>query len=144
MAASAQFTSVPAVGIARLTGASNLNTARDGSGTEGTTITQLIVAASTHTRIDRIIITASGTANATTGGIIRIFIKDGTGNKRLWREYPVTAVTPTASVAGFTNFTTSLIDGGLILKSGYSLWVTSHILDSAGNQFDIIALGGDF
>jgi hypothetical protein len=32
----------------------------------------------------------------------------------------------------------------LILPSGHSLWASSNFSDTAGNQFDIIAIGGDF
>ena len=145
MAVTAQFSNTPNVGRVRIAGTGALNTARDGSGTEGTTIFLAFTAGASGSRIDRVIVNAAGTLAATTAGMVRFFISgsDGT-NKRLWREWAVTAVTPSASAVGYTNYTTSKIDGGLALKSGEKLWVTSHIADAAGNQFDIIIEGGDF
>ena len=96
-------------------------------------------------RVDRFIANAAGTLAATTAGMIRVFISSAAGaNKRLWREWQVTASTPSANALGYTNYTTSKIDGGLALKAGEQLWVTSHFSDTAGNQFDIIVEGGDF
>ena len=146
MAVTANFSKIPNIGRARISGNLAPNTARDGSGTEGTDIFNCFTAGSGDgSRIDRVIINAAGTLAATTAGMIRFFISESSGaNKRLWREWAVTAVTPSASAIGYTNYTTSLIDGGLKLKAGEKLWCTSHIADTAGNQFDIIIEGGDF
>lgn len=143
MSATAQFTAVPNVGRVRISGASAINTNRDGTGTEGTNIFQLFTAGANGSRIDKIIVRAAGTVAVTTAGMIRIFISDGT-NKRLYNEIPVTAVTPSASAVGFNNNSTSSIDGGLIIPSGFSIWVTSEKAGTTGDQFDVIALGGNF
>ena len=145
MAVTANFALTPNVGKARISGVGAANTARDGSGVEGSTIFLAFTAGVSGARIDRFIANAAGTLAATTAGIIRVFISDAGGlNKRLWREWQVTAATPSASALGYTNYTTSKIDGGLALKGGEQIWVTSHFADSSGNQFDIIIEGGDF
>lgn len=145
MAVTANFALTPNIGRARITGAAAGNVARDGSGVEGSTIFLAFTAGVNGSIIDRFIVNAAGTLVATTAGMIRVFHSPGEGaNKRLWREWAVTTATPSASVAGYTNYTTSKIDGGLALKAGEQLWVSSHIVDVAGNQFDVIVEGGDF
>ena len=145
MAVTANFAQTPNLGRARISGVGAVNTARDGSGVEGTTIFLAFTAGANGSRVDRFIAIAAGTLAATTAGMIRVFISSAGGvNKRLWREWQVTAVTPSASALGYTNYTTSKIDGGLALKAGEQIWVTSHFADAAGNQFDIIVEGGDF
>ena len=145
MAVTANFALIPNVGRARISGVGAANTARDGSGVEGSTIFLAFTAGANGARIDRVIANAAGTLAATSAGMIRVFISEASGlNKRLWREWQVTASTPSASALGYTNYTTSKIDGGLALNAGEQLWVTSHFADTAGNQFDIIVEGGDF
>lgn len=145
MAVTAQFANTPNVGRTRISGVAAANTARDGSGTEGTNIFLLFTAGVNGARVDRIIYTAAGTLVANTAGCLRVFISAAAGsNKRLWREYPISATTPSVSAVGANNFNTSTIDGGLALGAREQLWVTSHIADSAGNQFDVVAQGGDF
>ena len=145
MATTANFALIPNIGRARISGTGALNTSRDGSGTDGTTIFLAFTAGVNGSRVDRVIINAAGTLAATTAGMVRVFHSTGGGlNKRLWREWQITAATPSASAVGYSNYTTSKIDGGLALKAGEQLWVTSHIADAAGNQFDIVIEGGDF
>ena len=145
MALTANFALTPNVGRARISGTGAANTARDGSGVEGSNIFLAFTAGANGARIDRVIANAAGTLAATSAGMIRVFISQASGlNKRLWREWQVTASTPSASALGYTNYTTSKIDGGLALKAGEQIWVTSHFSDTAGNQFDIIVEGGDF
>ena len=145
MAVTANFALTPNVGRARISGAGTANTARNGSGVEGTTIFLAFTAGENGARVDRFIANAAGTLAPTTAGMIRVFISDAEGvNKRLWREWQVTASTPSASALGYTNYATSKIDGGLALNAGEQIWVTSHFADTAGNQFDIIVEGGDF
>lgn len=145
MAVTANFALVPNVGRVKISGVAASNTSRTGSGTEGTNIFNVFTAGTNGSRIDRIIATAAGTLNVTTAGLIRFFISGPAGtDKTFYREWAVTAVTPSASAAGWTNYTTSKIDGGLCLKSGEKLWVSVHTVDGAGNQFDIVVEGGDF
>ena len=143
MAVTAQFSDTPKIGNALITGTSAINTARDGSGTEGTNIFQCFAAGTNGSRIDRVIVSASGTLNATTAGMVRFYISNGT-TKMLWREWAVTAVTPSNSAVGYTNLTTSKIDEGLVLPTGYSLWVSASVVDALGNQFAVTVQGGDF
>lgn len=145
MSTTAQFAAVPNIGRARISGVAAANTNREGTGTEGTNIFLLFTAGASGSRVDRIIYSACGTLVANTAGCIRVFISAAGGaNKRLWREYPIATTTPSASAAGANNYSASTIDGGLSLAAGEQLWVTSHIADAAGNQFDIIAQGGNF
>lgn len=143
MSVTAQFSATPKIGMARITGTGAANTARDGSGTEATNIFNVFSAGASGSRIDKVHVTACGTLAANTAGMLRLFISDGT-NKRLYREITLAATTPSASAVGVNNFSSAAIDLGLILPDGHSLWATSHFADAAGNQFDVIASGGDF
>lgn len=113
MSASACFFSTPRTAVAQVTTA---NTARDGSGTPVTVIT----GAATGTRVDDIEIAAVG---ATTAGVIRLFLHDGS-DARLLREILVTAITPSTTTAIWSHRITDL---GLILASAsWSLRATTH------------------
>jgi hypothetical protein len=89
---------------------STANTNRDGTGT----IVTVFTAGASGSRIDDIVVTATGT---TTAGMVRLFLNDGT-NTRLWAEIPVTAVTPSGTVQAFTS---SMLNQALILPNGWSL-----------------------
>ena len=143
MAVTAQFSATPKIGMVRISGVAAANTARDGSGTEGTNIFQILTAGVNGTRVDKIHVTAAGSLSANTVGMIRVFISDGV-NKRIWRDITIASATASASVAGANNFAAAKIDEGLVLQAGHSIWVTSHYSDAAGNQYDVIATGGDF
>lgn len=87
MAAGPNFVATPRVWAGRITAA---NTARDGTGT----IVDVVPTHATASRkIERIEITAEVT---TTVGLVILHIHDGVG-WRIWREVPVTAVTPNAT-----------------------------------------------
>lgn len=100
------------------------NTARDGTGTLGT----LITAAANGTRVDDIYISATAT---TTAGVIRLFISDGTNN-RLISEILVTAVTPSTTVS---TWSTTLVNLGIVLQTGYLLKVSTNNAES----FNVVA-----
>jgi hypothetical protein len=121
------FTITPKVGMVQVSVA---NTNRDGTGTLGTVIT----GATNGTRINRIDIVAIVT---TTAGMVRLFISDGT-NHRLWKEVPVTAITPSATVAAFSG--SVVPTEPLILPSGYSLRASTHNAET----FNVIAHAGDY
>ena len=126
------FTITPRAGMVRI---STANTGRDGSGTTGDVIT----GATSGTRVDRVVITATGT---TTAGMVRLFIYDGSANTRAWRETVVTAITVAASTAAFTA-TISAPDAQsplLVLPNGYVLRASTHNAET----FDVIAHGGDY
>lgn len=133
MAADPAFATTPKIGIAVVSAA---NTARDGSGTIATVFT----AGSSGSVIHRIVIRATVT---TTGGMVRLFIHDGS-NARLWRESVVSAVTVGAATEGFSeemNLSGAASDGDppLVLPTGYSLRASTHNAES----FNVIAEGGD-
>lgn len=120
------FASTPATALVQIATA---NTARDGTGTIGT----LITAPSAGTRVDDIVICATGT---TTAGVVRMFVHDGT-NYRLLQEYLVPAVTPSTTVAAWS---TKLSNLGIVLKSGWSLRFSTHNAET----FNVVMTrGGD-
>lgn len=107
MATTANYANTPRAAVAQV---STANTARDGTGTIATVFT----AGSSGSRVDDIVIIATGT---TTAGMVRLFLHDGT-NARLWQEVPVSAVTVSATVPAWT---TSLLNQALVLPNGWSL-----------------------
>ena len=126
MGAVANYAATPRAALGQV---STANTARDGTGTLATVFT----AGASGSRIVDIVITATGT---TTAGMVRLFVHDGT-NARLWQEVPVTAVTPSGTVAAFTS---SLLNQALILPNGWSLRASTHnaetfnvLVDRAGD-----------
>jgi hypothetical protein len=112
MATSAQYAATPATAIAQVSVA---NTNRDGAGT----IVDVLTAGANGTRVDDISITATG---ATTAGVVRLFLYDGT-NTSLWKEILVTAVTPSTSIAVWSAILPEL---ALVLKSGWKLRAATH------------------
>lgn len=128
MAATANFSSTPRTAVAQATAA---NTARDGTGTIATVITGVAAG----TRIDDIEITAT---TATTAGVVRLWLHDGT-NARLWREILVQAITPSTSIAVWNS---RLTDLGLILQSAsWSLRASTHNAET----FNVaVTRAGDF
>jgi hypothetical protein len=127
MAASPAYTATPRTERAAISAA---NTNRDGTGT----IVNLFTAGANGSRVERITICATGT---TTAGMIRFYLYDGT-NTDLWREIPVTAITPSATVAAFYFQLGGL--GFILNSSTKSLRVSTHNAES----FRVIAEGGDF
>jgi len=89
---------------------STANSNLDGTGTLAT----LYTAPSGGCRIEQINIKATGT---TTSGMIRIFKDDGTNKFLVWEE-PVSAATPSATVAAFS---TSIRLPNLFLQNGTTL-----------------------
>ncbi len=106
------------------------NTNRDGTGT----IVTVLTAGSSGTRIDDINVVATGT---TTAGMVRFYVHDGT-TARLYREVPVTAITPSDTVPAFASALTNL---ALVLQSGHSLRAST----AKAETFQIIVTrAGDF
>ncbi len=118
------------LGSARISAA---NTNRDGSGLP----TDVVVGEDNGTRIDRIVITALAT---TTAGMVRLFIDDGV-SIRAFKEVPVTAITPSASLAAFTAEIVRT-DGLPVvnLPAGWRLRATTH----AAESFDVVVMGGAY
>jgi hypothetical protein len=126
MAASPAYTAIPRTERAIL---STANTNRDGTGTT----VNLFTAGTNGSRVERITICATGT---TTSGMIRFYIFDGT-NTDLWREIPVTAISPNSTVPAYYMQLSGL---ALILSSGRSLRVSTNNAEN----FRVVAEGGDF
>lgn len=126
MSTTANYASTPRAAFGQV---STANTNRDGTGT----IATIFTAGASGSRIDDIVVIATGT---TTAGMVRLFLHDGT-NARLWVELPVTAATPSGTVQAFA---ASLLNQSLILPSGWSLRASTHnaetfnvIVDRAGD-----------
>lgn len=127
MSISSNYAATPKTAVAQV---STANTARDGTGT----IVTVFTAGTSGSRVDDITITATGT---TTAGMVRLFLHDGT-NARLWREVPVNAVTPSATVSPFSSLLGNL---ALVLQTGWSLRASTHNAET----FNILVTrAGDF
>ncbi len=120
------FTATPQSAMAQI---STANTNLDGTGA----IVTVLTAGAYGTRIFRIYIKAAG---ATTSGMVRLYIHDG-ANCRLWREYQVTAITPTASTP---TWETEVVFYDFSIPTGYSLRASTHNAEA----FNVIAIAGDF
>lgn len=126
MASFAQFASVVGREGAQI---STANTNRDGTGTIGTVLT----AGSNGTKITEVVATATGT---TTAGMIRLYLHDGT-NTRLFDEFAVAAVTPSASVPVWRG---AKVYANLNIPSGWSLRASTHNAET----FNIAVDAGDY
>jgi hypothetical protein len=128
MAAEPIFAATPKCAIGQVTAA---NTARDGTGT----IVTLLTAGSAGAKIERVQIMGVGTV---TGGMVRLFIStDGGTTKRLWKERPVTATTPSATVPGWLD-DFKVPDG--LLPNGALIYASTHNAET----FNVFAFYGDF
>jgi hypothetical protein len=127
MATSPVFAVTPRIGIAEVSVA---NANRDG--TTGT-YADVIVGASTGTRIAEIVIQASVT---TTAGMVRLFITNGV-TTRMFDEVTVAAATVSATVKGTRVSTTY---NNLILPdSSWKIIASTH----NANAINVFALGAD-
>lgn len=123
------FPLTPVIGAGQV---STANSTRDGTGTLATILT----GGTNGTRVQKITIKATVT---TTAGMIRLFIDDLT-NKRLWKEVLVTAITVSATVAGF-EYTLQLFgEDALHLPSGYILKASTEKAEA----INVIAEGGNY
>lgn len=132
MADKAQYAATPKIGIGQI---STANTNRDGTGT----IRTILTAGASGSRVDAIVVKATGT---TTAGTVRLFIHDGV-NARLLTELPVVAVTPSATLPAWEvqlNASTMSQLLPFALPTGYSLWASTEKAET----FNLIAFGGDF
>ena len=127
MAANPIFPDTPIAAVAQVTTA---ETALDGTGNVVTVWTP----GADGGRIEYIRVKA---LVATSSGMIRLFIHNGT-NSRLWHEIPVTAITPSASVESFE--AEVVPTRPLVLPTGYSLRASTEKTET----FNVFAHGGDF
>lgn len=126
MASAPGYAATPKLGHAQVATA---NTARDGTGTLGTVHT----AGASGGRVERIIIMGVGTV---TGGMVRLFVStDGGTTKRLLDERPVTATTPSATVAGWRD----VVHLALALPASALLYASTHNAET----FNVFAEAAD-
>lgn len=127
MATSPVFAVTPRIGM---TTVSVANTNRDG--TTGT-YEDVIIGASTGTRIAEIVIQATVT---TTAGLVRLFVTDGV-TTRMFDEVSVAAATPSATVKGVRLSTTY---NNLILPNqNWKIIASTH----NAHSINVFALGAD-
>lgn len=132
MATTPNFADIPLVGLGQISAA---NTNRDGTGT----IVTIATAGASGSRIEEIVVQAAVT---TTAGMVRLFLNDGT-NTRLWREVPVTAATPSGTVAAFRAMVRNDDRPDLpllLLPTGWSLSAATNNAET----FNVFAFGGSF
>ena len=129
MATTPAFASTPRAAFVNI---STGNTARTASGT--TSLTSLMVAGASGSRVDQIVVKATA---STTAGTIRLWLYSGSGNGTLIDEMPVSAVSPAATDPAFN---TSKTYNNLYVPAGYTLYVSTHNSES----FNVVAYGGDF
>lgn len=117
------YAASPVVGMCQI---STANTNLDGTGTIGTVVSVPAYANSQFSSVNGAQITAIviQAAGVTTAGMVRLFLFDGT-NTRLWRERPVTALTPGATVQAFSDVFVPP-EGPLSLPPGWSLKASTH------------------
>lgn len=136
MATDPQFVATPSTTLDLTnTRSSTANTNRDGTGT----INYIVKGGANGTRLERVIITATGT---TTAGMIRFFIQDAAAHIRLVFEVPVTAITPSGTIQAFS-YEWVRSDGQPIasLPKNWQLgWAPNN-----AEQFDVVPiLAGDY
>lgn len=133
MATTAQYAATPRIGSATLTTA-------DTSLTAPTTVSTILTAGASGTRIDYIDIQGVAT---TSSGLINLFVYDG-ANYILWAQVPVIAVTSSTTAPAFQATMSSNVNSNimpLILPTGYSLRATTSV---AQTGVRVTAQGGDF
>lgn len=136
MSTTANYAATPKNGSAQIATA---NTARDGTGTLGTVYT----AGASGSRIDSIVVQATGT---TTAGMIRFFTSIDAGTtKRLVYELPVLANTASATVPVWqytlTSQNASFMQNGLVLQASALLYAATNNAET----FNVIPVNaGDF
>ena len=140
MAAVAQFTNDP---VSAAVSISTANTNRDGStGTYGTAYTFRAAGATTGGKGGRIdFITIVGTGASTTAGMVRMFI-----GSTMVREIAVSALTPSATVKGYTIPTSEGADSngrlplGIVCAPGDVVKFSTHNAEA----FIVRVEGGEF
>ena len=133
MATSAQYASTPVFGSANLTTA-------DTSLTAPTTVSTILTAGASGTRIDYIDIQGVAT---TVAGLVNLFVYDGT-NYILWQQVPVQAVTSSTTAPAFAFALSSNGNANIMplnLPTGYSLRAAISV---AQTGLRITAYGGNF
>jgi hypothetical protein len=122
------------------TGMVNISTANsnlNGTGTLGTVITAGVAASGWKgCEIDSIVVQAT---SSTTAGMIRLYISDLLTFTRIFKEIPVSAMTPSSTAPGFT-YVEKFKGLGFMLKAGLSIVASTE----KGESFNIFAEGADW
>lgn len=126
MATQPAFATVPRIGSAQVSAA---NTNRDGTGT----IVTVITGVAAGTRISEVVVEATV---ATTAGMVRLYLFDGT-NTRLFDEIAIAAATPSASVR--TTRVSTVYTNLILPSSSWQLRASTHNAEA----MNVIALGAD-
>jgi hypothetical protein len=105
------------------------NTNRDGTGT----IVDCYDAGSLGTLITKVQMKAVGSTSA---GMLRMYLSDGT-NIRLYQEFPVASISPSASVSAFER--TFVPTDGIWLPTGWSLQFSTHNAET----YNVVVTGED-
>jgi hypothetical protein len=129
MATSPSFAATPRIGAAAV---STANTARDGTGT----IVTILSAASTGTKINEIVVKATGDP---ADSVVTLFLHDGS-SYFLFDEYDLG--NPAAASTTDTGYRVSTTYTNLVLPSGWSLRAAVTVALTSG-VLNVIALGGD-
>ena len=123
------YPKTPATGFGLLSAAV---TTRTVTGVTG--LTQVLAAGADGTRVDSIQIQATAT---TTAGMVRLWIYSGSGDAQLFDEVPISAVTPSGTVAAFS---LTRLYSTLVLPAGYSLYASTNNAEA----FTVRAFGGNY
>jgi hypothetical protein len=120
-------------------GAAQLNASVETSLTSPSTTVVIMPAGANGSKIEEIVIHATGAnlTTATAAGLVYIFLYDGT-NYHLYDTIPITAVTPSTTVAPFR---VSRTYTNLFVESGWSLRASQSV---SGNVLQVEAFGGDY
>lgn len=133
MATTAQYAATPRVASATLTTA-------DTSLTAPTTVSTILSAGSSGTRIDYIEVIGVAT---TTACLVNLFIYDGT-NYILWQQVPIIAVTSSTTAPTYAAYISSNANANIMpltLPTGYSLRAAVTVTQTGVR---VTAYGGDF
>jgi len=133
MATTAQYAATPKFGSATLTTA-------DTSLTAPSTVSTIVTAGASGTRIDYIEVIGVAT---TVASLVNLFVYDGT-NYILWQQIPVIAITTGTTTPSFAATISSNANANVMplnLPTGYSLRATTTVTQTGVR---VNAYGGDF
>lgn len=135
MAASPQFAATPKIGQVALAATADASLTNPVTSVSGAIVTGTTLG----TRVNRIQVVATAT---TAAGIVRLFLHNGSAFIGLIAEVPVTAITPSATVAAFSSTLSDQINTDILpitLPSGFSIRATT----SVAQTFSVMIHGAD-
>lgn len=107
----------------------------DGTGTVGTAYTA--GASATYKGSSIRTITVQSTVNVTSG-MVRLFVQDGSSNKKMLMEIPVNTLTKSSLISAYER--TIVFDNDFDLQAGYSILASTEIAET----FKVIIEGRDY